>query len=149
MPYRRRSSGGSLISEIVTGSFALSSNSGNSVEFAGMQHKSSEIVLKRLELDFNCVPTQATQHQVCDLALISKPLADGVPVQADIANERYSIFPIRCAASYSTNDKYQQMDHIHKERNLKVLIPMTNRMYWFVFNFYKRASGTSSSIWHN
>ena len=132
--YRRRVSSGGLRNQILIAHTALNSNTVNQQEFTEFGHRSNDVVLRRFDLDFAITTPNINDDQVCDVSLITKPLSEGVPVTADLVNERYAVEPHRCMTGTLSGTGATDIDRIHMSRNLKIKVPMTNNVYIMVHN---------------
>ena len=126
----------SLVSQIIKDEASISVGV-SSNQFTEMTHRSSDVLLKRLDLDLGCSEannpstTGVTQSRV-RFCLISKPISEGNPVVGDMDNGKYVVFQAMCAASVAsdgTNLTAIFDDWVHLKEILQIVVGINNNLF--------------------
>ena len=136
MPTRRRyRSSGALISQLVEQDSTLGSGSILTEAFDDFLHRSSKMVLKKLDVSLGCVGIQNNLNlQRARFAIISKPISEGNPVAGDFDNEKYNKWQRQCYAFFNTDNNMSSPDYIHVEDILKIVIDIGWNVFFSVLN---------------
>ena len=119
---RRYRSSGALISQIISDASSISSGGVTSSKFTDFEHRSSKMVLKRVQLDMGCESGANSALQSCEIAIIAKPISEGVPIAADFNNEKYVKWLHQCYSVRQDGLFYNIPDFVHWIEILKIVI---------------------------
>ena len=148
MPTRKRyRSTGALVSQILSDNGSLTSDGVSSSKWTDFEHRSSKMVLKRIQVDAAFALGATGSLQSCEFAVIAKPISEGVPVLADMDNEKYVKWIRNCSAVRNTvaDQAIHTVDVIHIIEILKIIVEIGWDLYMTVHN---SGSGTNPfEVW--
>ena len=132
---RKYRSSGALVSQLFKRDTTLGVGTLIADGFSDFSHRSSRMVLKKLDASLGCGSTQSSQNlQRARFAIIAKPIPDGNPVSADWDNEKYNKWQRQCYAYRDDTNNQYQGDFIHLDEVLKIVIDIGFNLFFAVLN---------------
>ena len=132
---KRYRSSGSLISQLLEQDTTLGVSTSIVETFDQFQHRSSKMVLKKLDVSLACMAaTTSTNLQRARFAIIAKPISEGVPVTVDLDNEKYNKWQRQCYALRVDSNNQVQADFLHVEEILKIVVELGWNLFMFIVN---------------
>ena len=133
-PRKRYRSSGALVSQIVETDATLTSGGVLIVKFTDFEHRSGKLVMKKIQADLGYASGSTGALQECTFAVIAKPISEGVPVTSDFINEKYVKWHRQCYATRDDTNNWNQVDLLHVQEILKVVVELGWDLYFAVLN---------------
>ena len=134
-PRRRYRSSGALISQLLEQDTTLGVSTSIVETFDEFLHRSSKMVLKKLDISIGCHVIQSSLNlQRARFCIIAKPISEGVPVSVDLDNEKYNKWQRQCYAYLDSSNNMVQDDYLHIEEILKIVIDIGWNLFFFIVN---------------
>ena len=135
MPTRKKyRSSGALISQLRARDTTLGVSTSISDPFDDFLHRSSKMVLKKLDISLACGGTSDSGNLLrARFAVIAKPISEGVPVTVDLDNEKYNKWQRQCYAFKESGGKYFP-DFLHVVETLKIVVDIGWNLFMFIVN---------------
>ncbi len=136
MPVRKRyRSTGALVSQIIKDDANLTTGGVTSSKFTDFEHRSSRLVFKKININFGFFSGDVIGvAQQCDIAIIAKPISEGVPVSDDFDNPKYTKWSRECFAVRKDADGWNIPDYQHWLEILKIVVELGWDIYVSVRN---------------
>ena len=126
---RRFRQRGSLISQIIVDGVTSIGIGTTQAKFTEMDHRSSDIVLKKCVLDFSVACTGTSTIGLARCNVVSKPISEGIPVAADLDDERYSVHQCAVLVKADANGVQELPGDYHVSHPMKILVPRDHDVY--------------------
>ena len=136
MPARKKyRSSGALISQLRARDTTLGVSTSISDPFDDFLHRSSKMVLKKLDISIACGTATTSQNlQRGRFAIIAKPISEGVPVTIDLDNEKYNKWQRQCYSYRDDGNNVVFHDYLHIEEILKIVVDVGWNLFMFIVN---------------
>ena len=130
MVRKRTYSRGSLISQMIAQDAAnMGVNAILSDELDELNHRSSDVVLKKCVLDLMAWPQSPGNHGTVKHGILSKPKTDGVPTSSDFLDERLVVHQCQVTCRQDTTFGTFTGDQYHVSHPMKIKVPLDYRVY--------------------